>query len=146
MTESEFLIQRALFVFNLTYGTDINVDACDIYSIKNDPHSDRAYEIITPRYSEFFRIRYYFTWGEYDTSTKPILEVTMPYINGRLGDEVYVIHSVMAYSWGEADGYKFDPIEPGETIDGSIITEDGLQITTETGVYIVLEDHAPIRN
>lgn len=144
MNEREFLLTRALAVFNRTYNADVKVEQCDIYSISNDPHSDLAYQITTPGSSEFFRIRYYLTWSDHDSDANPYLGVSMPYRLGELGDEIYVIHSLLARSWMNQEGYVFDTLTPGDDIDGVILTESGLNIVTEIGVYIVLEEAAPL--
>lgn len=142
MTESEFLISRALAVFNSQYSRDIKVQDCDIISILPDPQSARGYEITTPRGSEFFRIRYYFKWDTVDKSMPARLEVTMPYKDGELGDEVYVIHSLMDVYWESEGGYKFDPIKPDDGIIGLIVSEFGVPIITEDGVFLIQERYA----
>lgn len=141
MTESEFLISRALAVFNTQYKRDIKVQDCDIISIKPDPQSARGYEITTPRGSEFFRIRYYFKWDTVDKGMPARLEVTMPYKDGELGDEVYVIHSLMDVYWEAEGGYKFDDIGPNLELPGLIISEFGVPIVTESGLFWIQEKY-----
>lgn len=139
LTENEFLISRALGIFNEQYHRDIKVEDCDIFSIEPDPHSDRGYEITTPLKSEFFRIRFYIKFTDNDRSMPVLLEVTPPYITGKLGDEVYVIHSGVDI-WYRASGtYKFNPLTPGEIPAGTIVTERGLPIVSEDGAYLVVE-------
>lgn len=142
MTESEFLISRALAVFNSQYSRNIKVQDCDIVSILPDPQSARGYEITTPRGSEFFRIRYYFKWDTVDKNMPARLEVTMPYKDGELGDEVYVIHSLMDVYWEAEGGYKFDPIKPDNGLIGLIVSEFGIPIITEDGVFWIQEQYA----
>lgn len=138
MTETEFLISRALNVFNTQYGRDIKVKDCEIISIPNDPQSNRAYEITTPGFSDFFRIHLYMRFDLRDTDIPARLEVTMPYMHGQLGDEVFVIRINVATSWRD-EGYRFDPITPGNLPFGVIVQEDGKPIVTEAGRYMVME-------
>lgn len=139
MTEKEFLISRALNVFNSQYGRNILVEHCEIFSIPTNVQSDRAYEITTPNFSEFFRIRLYVKFDRMDKDIPAPLEVTMPYIDGKLGDEVYVVLCYVADYWRN-QGYKFDPIVVTELPWGVIIQEDEKPITTEAGRFMVVED------
>ena len=141
MTEKEFLISRALGVFNTQYGRNIQVKDCDIFSIPNDPQSDRGYEITTPRASDFFRIHLYVRLSLRDAAIPARLEVNMPYNVGELGDEVFVIRTEVASSWRD-EGYRFDPIIL-EVPFGAIIQEDGAPIVTEAGRFCVMEYAIP---
>lgn len=138
MTEQEFLISRALGVFNPQYGRNIKVENCEIKTIPADPQSDRGYEITTPHESTFFRIRFYVRFADMDRTIPARLEVTMPYVNGALGDEVYVIHSAIANFW-RTEGYKFDPIVPRGVPFGAIIAQNEDLITTEDGKVLIME-------
>lgn len=139
MTEKEFLISRALGVFNPQYGRNIKVEDCEIISISPDPMSDRGYEITTPdeKDSEFFRIRLYVKFDRMDRSIPARLDVSMPYINGALGDEVYVILTYVSEMWREE--YRFDPLDPNELPFGVILQEDGAPILQENGKFTLVE-------
>lgn len=137
MTENEFLISRALNVFNAQYRRNIKVEHCAIVSMEPDVQSDRAYEITTPNHSEFFRIRLYLKFGRLDLDSVAVLEVTMPYLEGELGDEVYVIMSQLSAYWRTV--YKFDDTPGGTAPNGAIVTEDDIPIVTEYGRFIIKE-------
>lgn len=137
MTEKEFLISRALGVFNPQYGRNIKVEDCEIISIAPDHQSDRGYEITTPDKTEFFRIRLYVKFDRIDRSIPARLDVSMPYVQGALGDEVYVILTYVADMWREE--YKFDPLDPNVWPFGTILQEDGSPIMTEAQKYLVVE-------
>lgn len=139
--EREFLIKRALNVFNRKYGRDVKVEDCDIYSIPIDIHSDRAYEIITPEASEFFRIRFYFKFGNMDREGNVRLEVSMPFGQGELGDEVYIVRSEIDKYWHSVNMYRFDHIVSKHVPMGVITTEAGEPILTEQGLFIVAEGY-----
>lgn len=139
--EREFLISRALAVFNRKYRKNIKVEECDIWSISTDIHSDRAYEIITPNASEFFRIRFFFKFSNYDRSGDVRLEVAQPYGHATLGDEVYVIRSEVDNNLLGVNGYQFEWIASSILPQGVIVTEDRIPIMTENGRFTVLEGY-----
>lgn len=138
MTENEFLITRALNVFNAQYGRDIKVADCHIFTIEVDGQSDRAYEITTPTKSDYLRIRLFITFSNSDRDSEARLEVTMPYLPGQLGDEVYVIRSDVDEYW--KGDYRFDPIIPMVIPNGCIVTENNIPILTEDGRFIIVEN------
>lgn len=137
MTESEFLISRALRVYNQKYGRDIKVEDCHITSISPNVTADRAYEITTPEKSEYFRIRYYIRFGDRDSDGWARLEVAPPYHKGILGDEVYAIRSTVDEYWRSQ--YHFNPLNPEGWPLGSILTEHGTPILSEEGAFMVVE-------
>lgn len=141
MTESEFLISRALAVYRARYGGNIKTSDCYIMSIPPGQHADRGYEITTPGGSAYFRIRYYFNFGNMDREGWIRLEVCPPYTPGALGDEVYVIRSIMDTYWGRERGYQFKPIDPIQLPDGVIVTEEGDPIISEEGQFLVMEGY-----
>lgn len=141
MTESEFLITRALTVYNAQYGGHVKVEDCAIVSIPPGEQADRGYEITTPEGSRYFRIRYYFTFGNMDREGWARLEVAPPYTPGALGDEVYVIRSIMDSYWNREGGYPFTPINPWGIPLGCIITEKGHPIISEDGKFLVIEGY-----
>lgn len=142
MTESEFLITRALAVYNAKYRGNVKVKDCAICSIPAGTQADRGYEITTPQGSKYFRIRYYFKFGNLDREGVVRLEVAPPYMPGVLGDEVYVIRSIMDNYWRVEEGYPFLPINPWNLPAGIIITERGSPIITEQGAFMVVEGYA----
>lgn len=138
-SESVFLISRALGIYNEQYGRKIKVEDCSIVSIPNDPHSDRGYEIMTAEKSPFFRIRFYVKFTDNDRAIPVRLEVSPPFVDRALGDEVYVIHAGID-NWYRTDGiYKFAPIIPPGLPFGIIVTEDQWPMVAEDGAYFVLE-------
>lgn len=140
MTESEFLITRALAVYKNRYGGNIKVEDCIIASIPPGEQADRGYEITTPNGSRYFRIRYYFVFGNQDQEGWGRLEVAPPYTPGALGDEVYVIRGVVDRHWVH-EGYPFNPINPWGLPLGVIITEEGHPIISEDGKFLVVEGY-----
>lgn len=141
LTESEFLITRALAVYNTVYNGNIKVDECFICSIPPGSQADRGYEITTPEGSRYFRIRYYFKFGQMDREGVVRMEVAPPYMPGVLGDEVYAIRSIMDTYWRHEGGYPFEPINPWELPAGLIVTEKGSPIITENGHFMVVEGY-----
>lgn len=140
MTENDFLISRALTVYNAQYSSNIKVEDCLIISIPAGKQADRGYEITTPELSKFFRIRYFVKFSQMDREGWCRLEVAPPYDPGVLGDEVYVIRSQMDRYWHSV--YPFNPINPYGWPVGIIITEKGNPIITEDGLFIVDEEYA----
>lgn len=139
ITENEFLISRALSIYNEQYHRDIKVVDCEITSIPHDPHSDRGYEISTPSKDPYFRIHFYIKFTNNDRSAPVRLEVTPPYVIGALGDEVYVVRSGVD-EWYRLSGmYKFAPITPLDVPEGTFITERGIPFITEQGSFLVVE-------
>lgn len=137
MTEDEFLISRALRVYNDQYGRDISMDDCYITSIAPNVNSDKAYEITTPDKSPYFRIRYYIKFGERDHDGWARLEVTPQYLKGVLGDEVYAIRGTVDSYWRSQ--YLFNPINQEGWPPGCILTEYGAPILSEDGLFMVAE-------
>lgn len=137
MTEVEFLISRALRVYNDQYGRDIKLEDCHISSIAPNVNSDKAYEITTPEKSIYFRIRYYIKFGERDHDGWVRLELTPQYHKGILGDEVYAIRGTVDEYWKSQ--YLFNPINPEGWPDGCILTEHGAPVITEDGIFTVSE-------
>lgn len=142
-TENEFLISRALAIFNEQYQRDIKAEDCEITSIPHDPHSDRGYEITTPAKDRFFRIHFYIKFTNNDRSAPVRLEVTPPYITGMLGDEVYVIRSGVDDWYRHSGLYKFSPIIPLDVPTGTIITEHGIPIMAEDKTTFLVVEAAP---
>lgn len=141
MSESEFLITRALNIYNDQYQRAIKVSDCKIVSIFNDPHSDRGYEITTPEQSPYFRIRFFVKFTDNDRAIPIRIEVSQPYIDRALGDEVYAIHAGIDNWYRTSGTYKFAPIAQDELPFGVIITEDGIPIVTELGEFMVIEQY-----
>lgn len=139
-TEKQFLIWRALQTFNNAYGTKIKIEDCSIVSINPGLHSDRGYEITTPNGSEYLIIHYYFSFTRGDRSIPPRLEVKPPYIDGQLGDEVFVIYEGMDIWYRESGTYKFDWIIDNTIPRNIIMTESNFPILTEDGFYLLLEN------
>lgn len=139
LTEKQFLIKRAVTVFNIQFNQKIDPDKCEIVSIAPDAVSHRGYEITSPDTSGTFRLRYYFRFGDADFYGRYILENAQSYRQGTLGDEVYVLHGTMAESWKWTAGYKFDPIVRPNVPFGSIVTEDDIPIVSEGGIFLVVE-------
>lgn len=139
MSENEFLITRALNVYNDQFQRKIKVSDCAIASIPPDPHSDRGYEITTPDQSQFFRIRFYVKLADNDRSIPVRLEVKAPFVDRALGDEVYVIHAGIDNWYRTSGTYKFNPIVPEGLPFGVMVTEDGIPMITEDGAFLVIE-------
>lgn len=139
LTENEFLISRALSIYNEQYHRDIKVADCEITSIPHDPHSDRGYEITTPTKDQFFRIHFYVKFTNNDRSAPVRLEVTPPYVVGALGDEVFVVRSGIDEWYRSSGMYRFTPIVPMDVPPGTFITERGIPLVTEYEAFLISE-------
>jgi len=138
-TEKQFLIYRALDTFNSKYNSSVKIADCNIVSINPGVNSDRGYEITTPNLSKFLVIRYYFSFMRGDRTIAPRLEVKPPYMDGRLGDEVFVIYDGMDIWYRNSGTYKFDWIIDDTTVRSVILTENRQGMMTESGLFILLE-------
>lgn len=139
LTEKQYLIQRALDVFNRQSGTNIQPDSCQIFSINNDIHSLRGYVITTPLGSTTLRIHMYVALSDEDMKRVSRLEVAMPYRNNELGDEVWVIHIAVDRWYRDNNVYRFDLILPNEVPNNAFVAEYGFAFQTEDGAYLVAE-------
>lgn len=139
-TEKQFLIFRALDTFNRAYGNNIKIADCSIVSINPGVNSDRGYEITTPNGSDNLIIRFYFKFTRGDRTISPRLEVKPPFMDGVLGDEVYVIYDGMDIWYRESGTYKFDWIIDNSIPRSVILTEGNTPILLEGGGYLLLEN------
>lgn len=139
LTEKQYLIQRALDVFNRQYGAQIQPETCEIVSINNDIHSNRGYAITTPNGSQTLRIHLYVVLAGEDQKHISRLEVAMPYRDNALGDEIWVIHIAVDRWYRDSNTYRFDIILANEVPENAFVAEYGFAFQTEDGAYITTE-------
>lgn len=111
-SEKVFLITLAVNSFNEQHGRAIDPAQCTIYSIAPNYGKTYGYEIVTIATGDNLRLRIYLDLGGLDSLNTYRLEVDTSYIEGALGDEVYVSLGTVSSYYFDAGIYKFRWINP----------------------------------
>lgn len=140
MSESDFLLNLALTVFNRQFNRNFtNSDFC-LFSIQPPVNFDLGYEILSITDEDKLRLRIYLTINKKDDLSNFRVEVDYPSHTDGLGDEIYVALGEVDRAHMDNGTMRFRPINTCGILLNAISTEDGEYITTEDGEIIVTEN------
>lgn len=138
MTEQQFLKGLAVDAFFRKYGVAIDPEACSIKSIPTQAHRDRSYEVETARTDDYVRIRLHINFRERDGVESVSLEVDETTSTENLGDEVFVVYMSVDRSRKDSGQYQFNPIDDGVMYKAVLLTEPGVALADEDGLFVSL--------
>lgn len=139
MTEAEFLIKKALDVFNPQFGKDFTVDECLISTYPTRQRYDRSYQIETVREDDFVRMHLHLNFSDRDHLSEFTMELDTEILVDQSGDELFVAYGTIDRYWLEQKKYKFTQIVNNTSVLGVLLMEEGPPIVLEDGTYIIPE-------
>ena len=139
MTEAEFLIKKALDVFNPQYGRDFIVSECRVSTYPTRRRYDRSYQIETIREDDFVRMHLHLNFSDRDSLSAFDLELDTDLLVGENGDELFVAYGTIDRFWIEEKKYKFAQMVNNISVLGVLLLEEGPPIVLEDGSYIIPE-------
>lgn len=121
LPEKEFLVKFAVDSYNKKYKRKLDYKNCRIKSVEKAFGYTYGYQIETVRSDDYVVIMLYFNLGEVTREHIVRVEAIQNLsLNGRLGDEVYVVTGEVARFLRESGVYKFKWIK-GEGFNFSVV-------------------------
>ncbi len=138
MTEQQFLKGLAVDAYFRKFGIRIDPEACSIKSLPAQAQRDRSYEIETARTDDYFRIRMHVNFRDRDGVESVSLEVDETTSTNGPEDEVFVVYMSVDRYRKESGQYQFNPIDDGVMYKAVLLTEPGVALADEDGLFIAL--------
>ena len=136
--ERTFLKDLALRQFNFYKNEKFLQENCNIQSIPPEENYAYGYEITSLDNNDTFRLRMYLNLGKTDHILPYQLKLDPPFIDTKLGDEIFVTYGTVELAYKLHKGYDFGWLEYDLNLLPIITTEKNNPLSLTSGGYLFL--------